>query len=86
VYGNWADRLLSPAEYVNLLPAFCAEVGIPAGGAGFRADLEAELRHHAGECDAGFGDNTDRGIDAKGVPSGSGGLTWRHRDGAGGAR
>ena len=69
VYGNWADQLLSPQECARLLPGFCAEVGIPADGAGFRADLEAKLRHHAGECDAGFPDNTDLSIDGKGVPS-----------------
>ena len=69
VYGNWADQLLSPEECARLLPGFCAEVGIPADGAGFRADLEAKLRHHAGECDAGFPDNTDLSIDGKGVPS-----------------
>ena len=68
-YANWADQLLSVQECARLLPAFCAEVGIPADGAGFRADLEARLRHHACECDAGYPDNTDLVIDDKGVPS-----------------
>ena len=29
-YANWADQLLTPAEVAERLPAFCAEVGIPA--------------------------------------------------------
>jgi hypothetical protein len=68
-YANWADQLLSVQECARLLPGFCAEVGIPADGPGFRADLEARLRHHAGECDAGYLDNTDLVIDDTGVPS-----------------
>ena len=28
-YANWADQLLSPAECAQLLPAFCAEAGLP---------------------------------------------------------
>jgi hypothetical protein len=28
-YANWADQLLSPAQCAELLPAFCAEVGLP---------------------------------------------------------
>jgi hypothetical protein len=42
-YANWADQLLTPDEAAEMLPGFCAEVGIPATAAGFRADLHERL-------------------------------------------
>ena len=66
-YANWADQLLSPAECAALLPAFCAEVGLPAGAAGFRAQLQARLTAQAAESDAGYPDNADLIIDEQGT-------------------
>ncbi len=68
-YANWAEQLLTPAECAALLPAFCTEVGIPADGAAFRADLDRRLRLAASGCDAGYPDNADLVIDDEGVPS-----------------
>ena len=66
-YANWAGQLLSPAECAALLPAFCAEVGLPAGAAGFRAQLQARLTAQAAESDAGYPDNVDLVIDEQGT-------------------
>ena len=66
-YANWAGQLLSPAECAALLPAFCAEVGLPASAAGFRAQLQARLTAQAAESDAGYPDNADLVIDEQGT-------------------
>ena len=68
-YANWTGQLLTPAECAALLPAFCTEVGIPADGVAFRADLDRRLRLAASGCDAGYPDNADLAIDDEGVPS-----------------
>ena len=68
-YANWADQLLSPAKCAQLLPAFCAEAGLPADGAGFRADLQGRLSAQGADCDGGYPDNADLVIDDQGVPS-----------------
>lgn len=68
-YANWADQLLSPAECTRLLPAFCAEAGLPADGPGFRADLQGRLSAQCADCDGGYPDNADLVIDDRGVPS-----------------
>jgi hypothetical protein len=68
-YANWADQLLSPAECGQLLPGFCAEAGLPADGAGFRADLQGRLSAQCADCDGGYPDNADLVIDDQGVPS-----------------
>jgi TnpA family transposase len=66
-YANWADQLLTPAECAQLLPAFCAEVGIPADAVAFRAQLQARLGEHAAAADAGYPDNPDLVIDEQGT-------------------
>ena len=66
-YANWAGQLLSPAGCATLLPAFCAEVGLPASAAGFRAQLQARLTAQAVESDAGYPDNADLVIDEQGT-------------------
>lgn len=68
-YADWSEQLLSPADCIALLPAFCAEVGIPADGAGFRAELDARLRAAGAGCDSGYPDNADLVIADNGVPS-----------------
>ncbi len=68
-YADWAEQMLSPAECAALLPAFCAEAGIPATGAAFRADLDARLRAAAAACDGGYPHNADLVIADNGVPS-----------------
>jgi hypothetical protein len=49
-----------------LLPAFCAEVGLPADAKGFRAALQARLTEQADKSDAGYPDNADLVIDERG--------------------
>ncbi|MGH3276614.1 MAG: Tn3 family transposase, partial [Streptosporangiaceae bacterium] len=68
-YANWADQLLSPEECAQLLPAFCAETGLPGDGPGFRADLQGKLSARCADCDGGYPDNADLVIDDQGVPS-----------------
>ena len=68
-YANWADQLLSPADCARLLPAFCAEAGLPPDGARFRADLQGRLSAQCADCDGGYPDNADLVIDDQGVPS-----------------
>lgn len=68
-YANWADQLLSPEKCAELLPAFCAEVGLPTDARGFREGLQARLAAQCAESDAGYPDNADLVIDDAGKPS-----------------
>ncbi|MDI6105112.1 Tn3 family transposase [Actinoplanes sp. NEAU-A12] len=68
-YANWADQLLTPAEVAVMLPGFCAEVGIPASAAGFRADLHERLDTQCRATDAAYPDLADFTIDEFGRPS-----------------
>ena len=68
-YANWADQLISPERCQELLPAFCAEVGIPATAKEFRDSLEAKLAAQCAETDAGYPDNADLVIDEAGRPT-----------------
>jgi hypothetical protein len=68
-YANWADQLLTPAEVAVLLPAFCAEVGIPGTAAEFRADLQTRLDTQCRGTDAAYPDLADFTIDDNGRPS-----------------
>jgi TnpA family transposase len=68
-YANWADQLISPEKCRELLPAFCAEVGIPATAKEFRDALEAKLSAQCAETDSGYPDNPDLVIDEQGRPS-----------------
>jgi hypothetical protein len=64
-YANWADQLISPEKCRELLPAFCAEVGIPATAKEFRDALEAKLSAQCAETDFGYPDNPDLVIDRR---------------------
>lgn len=68
-YANWADQLLTPAEVAELLPGFCAEVGIPATAAEFRVDLQTRLDTQCRATDAAYPDLADFAIDDGGRPS-----------------
>ena len=68
-YANWADQLISPQRCAELLPAFCAEVGLPADAKGFRDALCVKLTAQCAEADAGYADNADLVIDDAGRPS-----------------
>lgn len=68
-YANWADQLLSPDEVAAMLPGFCAEVGIPATAAGFRADLHERLDAQCRATDSAYPDLADFTIDELGRPS-----------------
>lgn len=68
-YANWADQLLTPAEVTERLPAFCAEVGIPATAAEFRQDLQKRLETQCRATDAAYPDLADFTIDEAGRPS-----------------
>ncbi len=68
-YANWADQLLSSEQCAELLPAFCAEVGLPSDAKGFRVALEARLSAQCAESDAGYPDNADLVIDEAGRPT-----------------
>ncbi len=68
-YANWADQLLTPAEVTELLPGFCAEVGIPATAAAFRADLQARLNTQCRATDTAYPELADFAIDDAGRPS-----------------
>src|SRR6266851_4323518 len=68
-YASWADQLISPERCAQLLPEFCAEVGLPADAKGFRDALEAKLAAQCAATDAGYPDNADLVIDDAGQPS-----------------
>jgi hypothetical protein len=68
-YANWANQLLTPEEVAVRLPAFCAEVGIPATAAEFRADLQTRLDTQCRGTDAAYPDLADFTIDDNGRPS-----------------
>ena len=68
-YASWAGQLISPERCAQLLPEFCAEVGLPAGAKGFRDALEAKLAAQCAATDAGYPDNADLVIDDAGQPS-----------------
>lgn len=68
-YANWADQLLTPDEVAGMLPGFCAEVGIPATAAGFRADLHERLDAQCRATDGAYPDLADFTIDDAGRPS-----------------
>ncbi len=68
-YANWAAQLISPARCAELLPGFCAEVGLPATARGFREALEGKLAARCAAADAGYPDNAGLVIDDKGRPS-----------------
>jgi TnpA family transposase len=67
-YANWAAQLISPARCAELLPGFCAEVGLPATARGFREALEGKLAAQCAAADAGYPDNAGLVIDDKGRP------------------
>jgi hypothetical protein len=68
-YANWADQLLTPDEVAKMLPGFCAEVGIPATAAGFRADLPERLDAQCRATDETYPDLADFASDDAGRPS-----------------
>jgi hypothetical protein len=68
-YASWADQLLSLDKCAELLPDFCAEVGLPTDAKGFREALQARLTAQCAESDAGYPDNADLVIDEAGKPS-----------------
>ncbi|MGH3857260.1 MAG: transposase, partial [Pseudonocardiaceae bacterium] len=68
-YANWADQLISVERCAQLLPAFCAEVGLPDTARGFREALQAKLAAQCAASDAGYPDNSDLVIDEAGRPS-----------------
>jgi hypothetical protein len=67
-YGDWAEQLISPERCAELLPEFCAEVGLPTDAQGFRQQLQARLTAQCAEADAGYPDNADLVIDEAGTP------------------
>jgi TnpA family transposase len=68
-YANWSDQLISPQRCAQLLPAFCAEVGLPSDAKGFREALYNKLADQCAASDAGYPDNADLVIDDGGRPS-----------------
>jgi hypothetical protein len=68
-YANWADQLISSERCAELLPDFCAEVGLPSDTRGFRAALRARLTTQCAEADAGYPGNADLVIDEAGRPT-----------------
>jgi TnpA family transposase len=68
-YASWADQLISVERCVQLLPAFCAEVGLPDTAQGFREALHTKLTAQSAATDAGYPDNADLVIDDAGRPS-----------------
>jgi hypothetical protein len=68
-YANWADQLISPEKCAELLPAFCAEVGLPATATEFRAALQTKLTAPCAKADAGYPDNPDLVMDDAGRPT-----------------
>ncbi|HEY6423742.1 MAG TPA: transposase [Pseudonocardiaceae bacterium] len=68
-YADWAQQLLSPEKCAELLPDFCAEVGLPSDAKGFRDALQARLTTQCAEADASYPDNADLVIDDAGTPT-----------------
>ena len=68
-YASWADQLISAERCAQLLPTFCAEVGLPDTARGFREALQSQLAAQCAATDAGYPDNTDLVIDDSGRPS-----------------
>jgi TnpA family transposase len=68
-YASWAGQLISPARAAELLPGFCAEVGLPATAGEFREALQGKLAAQCAATDAGYPDNADLVIDGEGRPS-----------------
>ena len=68
-YADWAAQLISPARCAQLLPGFCAEVGLPSTAREFREALQDKLAGQCAEADAGYPDNADLVIDDDGRPS-----------------
>jgi hypothetical protein len=68
-YASWADQLISPERCAQLLPTFCAEVGLPQTAAGFREALQSKLTAQCAATDTGYPDNADLVIDDAGRPS-----------------
>lgn len=68
-YGDWAQQLISPERCAELLPEFCAEVGLPADAAGFRHQLQDRLAAQCAEADTAYPDNPDLVIDEAGMPA-----------------
>jgi TnpA family transposase len=68
-YASWADQLISVERCAQLLPTFCAEVGLPATAQGFREALHTMLAAQCAATDAGYPDNADLVIDDAGRPS-----------------
>lgn len=76
-YGDWAQQLISPERCAELLPEFCAEVGLPADVKGFRRQLQARLVAQCAAADAGYpgtGDLLITPVDKRGVTP----LLWEH--------
>ena len=68
-YASWAGQLISPARAAELLPGFCAEVGLPAAAGEFQEALQGKLAAQCAATDAGYPDNPDLVIDDEGRPS-----------------
>jgi TnpA family transposase len=68
-YASWADQLISVERCAQLLPAFCAEVGLPGNARGFREALHTKLAAQCAATDAGYPGNADLVIDEAGRPS-----------------
>jgi hypothetical protein len=68
-YASWADQLISVERCAQLLPTFCAEVGLPDTAQGFREALQSKLAAQCAATEAGYPDNTDLVIDEAGRPS-----------------
>lgn len=65
---DWADQLLTPDEVAEMLPGFCAAVGIPPTAAGFRADLLERLDAQCRVTDGTYPDLADFASDDAGRP------------------
>lgn len=72
-YASWGDQLISPERCAQLLPAFCAEVGLPETAQGFREALEAKLATQCAATDTGYPDPTpgERSVTWSGTFAGS---------------
>src|SRR5664279_1538148 len=68
-YASWADQLISVERCAQLLPNFCAEVGLPDNARAFREALHTKLADQCAATDAGYPDNADLVIDDAGRPS-----------------
>lgn len=58
-YANLHDQLMSWEECRPLVPAFCAQAGIPADAAGLAGHYRDQLATTAAAVDAGYPGNTD---------------------------